>query len=294
MLRYCLVPIHSMPTLIQAWEQFKAERSIALHPTSLESDYKQTTKWLARCPIQNLEQGRQIMTWVLGEKPIKSARRVSMYIKSLYRWASSEDIRLIDRNPILTFKMPKAPQKDEDIIVIPRHETALVLTALEGRGRRPRSNWAAYSEFMLQTGMRTGEVRALKWSDVGEKRVLVHANYTLTHGYKNSTKTNKKRSVPLNNRCLEILENQEKTNDYIFPYDRYSYQSWFYDRMKEAHNAGLISHRYRPYDLRHTAITRWIEAGIPVAQVAMWAGNTAEMIWNHYCGVTEESEMPTI
>lgn len=283
-----------MATLLEAWEQFKSERSIALHPTSLESDYKQTSKWLARCPIQDLEQGRQIMTWVLGEKPIKSARRVSMYIKSLYRWASSEDIALISRNPILTFKMPKAPQKDEDIVVIPRHETTLVLSALEGKGRRPRSNWAAYSEFMLQTGMRTGEVRALKWNDISDKRVLVHANYTLTHGYKNSTKTNKKRSVPLNNRCIEILQNQEKSNDYIFPYDRMSYQSWFYDRMKEAKAAGLISHRYRPYDLRHTAITRWIEAGIPVAQVAMWAGNTAEMIWNHYCGVTEESEMPTI
>jgi integrase len=142
--------------------------------------------------------------------------------------------------------------------------------------------------------MRTGEVRALKWGDIDEGRVLVHANYTLTHGYKPSTKTNKKRSVPLNARCVEILSQQPSDTEYIFPYNRYAFQSWFYDRMKEAHSTGLISHRYRPYDLRHSAITRWIEAGIPVAQVAQWAGNTAEMIWNHYCGVTEESEMPII
>lgn len=283
-----------MTTLSEAWQQFLAERTIALCPTSLESDYKQTTKWLAKCPVQDLEQGRQVITWVLGQQPIKSSRRVAMYVKSLYRWASSEDIALLDRNPILTFKMPKAPQKDEDIIVIPRNETQIVLLALEGRGRMPRSNWAAYSEFMLQTGMRTGEVRALKWKDINDNRILVHANYTLTHGYKNSTKTNKKRTVPLNQRCQEILETMQSGNEFIFPYDRYSFQSWFYDRMKEAHSAELISHRYRPYDLRHTAITRWIEAGIPVAQVAMWAGNTAEMIWNHYCGVTEESEMPVL
>lgn len=283
-----------MTTLIQAWEQFKAERSIALYATSLESDYKQVTKWLSRCPIENLEEGRPIMTWVLGQQPIKSARRVAMYVKSLYRWAASEDIALLQRNPILTFKMPKAPQKDEDIIVIPRDETQLVLIALEGKARKPKYNWAAYSEFMLQTGMRTGEVRALKWGDLGDNKALVHANYTLTHGYKNSTKTNKKRTVPLNQRCQEILKAVKKDNEYIFPYDRYAFQSYFYDRMKEAHSAQLICHRYRPYDLRHTAITRWIEAGIPVAQVAMWAGNTAEMIWNHYCGVTEESEMPVI
>lgn len=283
-----------MPSLVGAWEQFKAERAIALHATSLESDYKQASKWLARCPIQDLTQGRQIMTWVLGQQPVKSSRRVAMYVKSLYRWASSEDIALLDRNPILTFKMPKAPQKDEDIIVIPRSETAIVLIALEGHSGERRSGWSSYSEFMLQTGMRTGEVRALKWTDIKENRALVHANYTLTHGYKNSTKTNKKRSVPLNQRCQEMLDSMEKVSDYIFPYNRYAYQSWFYDRMKEAHSAGLISHRYRPYDLRHTAITRWIEDGIPVAQVAMWAGNTAEMIWNHYCGITEESEMPVI
>lgn len=283
-----------MTTLIEAWNLFKAERSISLFPTSMESDYKQATKWLTKCPIQDLSQGRPIMTWVLSQQPIKSARRVSMYVKSLYRWASSEDIALLERNPILTFKMPKAPQKDEDIIVIPRTETSIVLIALEGRYRKPSCDWAAYSEFMLQTGMRTGEVRALRWGDIGENRALVHANYTLTHGYKNSTKTNKKRSVPLNARCIEILQQLNRDSEYLFPYDRYSYQSWFYDRMKEAYQAGLISHRYRPYDLRHTAITRWIEAGIPVAQVSQWAGNTAEMIWNHYCGVTEESTMPVI
>lgn len=283
-----------MTTLIEAWTQFQAERSISLCATSLVSDYRQVTKWLTKCPIQDLEQGRQILTWVLGQQPTKSARRVSMYVKGLYKWASSEDVQIISRNPVLTFRMPKAPQKDEDIIVISKAETQIILVALAGRGRKPTANWAAYAEFMLQTGMRTGEVRALKWNDIEDGRVLVHANYTLTHGYKPSTKTNKKRSVPLNARCIEILSSQPHNSEYIFPYNRYAFQSWFYDRMKEAHDAGLISHRYRPYDLRHSAITRWIEAGIPVAQVAQWAGNTAEMIWNHYCGVTEESEMPII
>ena len=283
-----------MSLLLETWNQFKTERAISLCATSLVSDYRQVTKWLTKCPIQDLEQGRQILTWVLSQEPTKSARRVSMYVKGLYKWASSEDVQLISRNPVLTFRMPKAPQKDEDIIVIPKAETQIILDALKGKGRRSAANWAAYAEFMLQTGMRTGEVRALKWGDIDEGRVLVHANYTLTHGYKPSTKTNKKRSVPLNTRCIEILLQQSSDTEYIFPYNRYAFQSWFYDRMKEAHSTGLISHRYRPYDLRHSAITRWIEAGIPVAQVAQWAGNTAEMIWNHYCGVTEESEMPII
>lgn len=283
-----------MPTLIEAWDQFKAERSIALCPTSLTADYKQVGKWLARCPITDLNEGRQILTWVLGQKPVKSGRRVSMYVKSLYRWASSEDINLIDKNPITSFKMPKPPQEDQDIIVIPRHETALVLATLNLKQTRNGANWSFYSEFMLQTAMRTGEVRALKWADIKENKILVHSNYTLTHGHKNSTKTNRKRWVPLNTRCQEILSAVKKDNEYIFPWNRLAFQSYFYDRMKELHLEGKIENRYRPYDLRHTAISRWIEAQIPVAQVASWAGNSSEVIWKHYVNVTQEYEMPVL
>lgn len=281
-----------MLTLQQAWEEFKQERSISLCPTSLVSDYTQTTKWLNRCPVTDLTEGRKVMSWVLSQKPIKSARRVSMYVKSLYVWASSEEIGYLDKNPIGKYKMPKPPQSEEEVIVIPKNECTLLLTAF--KARQKRNNWAAYSEFMLQTAMRTGEVRAIKWEDIKENKLLVHSNYTLTHGLKNSTKTNKKRTVPLNERSQQILKEQPETSEYVFPYDRYSFMSFFYDRAKELKEAGLITHRYRPYDLRHTAISRWLEAQIPVAQAAKWAGNSSEVIWKHYVNVTQDYEMPIL
>lgn len=282
-------------TLNQAWNQFVTERSISLCATSLTSDYRQVTKWLARCPHQNFEtDGRLALTWTLQQEPIRSARRVAMYLKSLYRWASQEDIKLIDKNPILTFRMPKAPQKDEEVVVIPRKETGLVLVALEAKQAYRKTNWASYAEFMLQTAMRTGEVRALRWQDIKDDKILVHQNWTLTHGLKNSTKTNKKRWVPLNNRCQEILSTLEKTDDFIFPWDRSAYQSYFRKKMQQLKAADLITALYRPYDLRHTAISRWIEAGIPVAQVASWAGNTADVIWKHYANTTQEYEIPNL
>lgn len=281
-------------TLQSAWAEFRAERAATLCPTSLTADYKQVDKWIKRCPVIELEQGRQVLSWVLTQQPVKTSRRVAMYVKALYRWVSSEDIAYLGKNPIASFKMPKAPQSDDEIIVIPRNEVALLLAALEARQLRNGAKWSAYSEFMLQTAMRTGEVRAAKWTDIKDNKLLIHCNYTLTHGLKLSTKTNKKRVVPLNQRCLEILEEMDKDNEFIFPYNRYAYQSFFYDRAKELHAMGLASHRYRPYDLRHTAISRWIEAGIPVAQVSKWAGNTAEVIWKHYCNTTQEYEMPTL
>lgn len=282
-------------TLMDAWDQFVSERSISLAATSLTSDYRQAKKWLSRCPHQDFENdGRKILTWLLQQQPTQSARRVAMYLKSLYRWASQEDIRLIDRNPILTFRMPKAPQKDEEVIVIPRKEVNLVMVALSAKQTYRKTNWALYAEFMLQTAMRTGEVRALMWDDIKDNKILVHRNYTLTHGLKHSTKTNKKRWVPLNDKCQEIISQLDRHSEFIFPWDRLAYQSYFRKKMLQLKQAELVSHVYRPYDLRHTAISRWIEANIPVAQVASWAGNTADVIWKHYANTTQEYEIPNL
>lgn len=282
------------PTLCAAWEMFKAERSVSLCETSLTSDYRQVTKWLERCPIQDLEQGRQVLIWLLQQKPIKSARRVCMFVRGMYRWASAEDVGLLNRNPVANFKMPKAPQSNHEITIIPRHEIPLVLTALDAKLTYKSVNWSLMAEFMLQTAMRTGEVRAMQWSDIKDDRLLVHRNYTLTHGLKGSTKTNKQRWVPLNARAKEILEALPRTDEYVFPWNRNAFQSFFADRMRELHSAGLIQKRYRPYDLRHVAISRWLEAGIPVTQAANWAGNTSEVIWKHYAATTVGYEMPVL
>jgi integrase len=281
-------------TLSQLWSAFVEERSISLCATSLTSDYKQVEKWLARCPIQNIGDARKVMIWTLGEKPVLSSRRVAMYVKTMYRWASQEDVGILEKNPLASFKMPKAPQRDEEIIVIPRNETGLVLAALEAKQTYRHVNWSVYTEFMLQTAMRTGEVRALRWDDIKDGKILVHSNYTLTHGLKDSTKTNKRRWVPLNQRCQEMLAELSRESEYIFPWDRLAFQSYFRKKLKPLHVAGIISHLYRPYDCRHTAISRWVEAGIPVPQVALWAGNTSEIIFKHYCNTTKEYEMPVL
>ena len=281
-------------TLSETWATFLQERSISLSPSSLVTDYAQVTKWLKRCPVQDLEQGRQILIWTLQQQPVKSSRRVCMFIRSMYKWASSEDVAILARNPVANFRMPKAPQSDREITVITKPELTLIMIALKSKSHHRKVDWSLFAEFMLQSGMRTGEVRALKWTDLEENRVLVHSNYTLTHGYKNSTKTNKKRWVPLNKAAQEIVEQLDKVSEYLFPWNRYAFQSFFRDKVDQLHGAGLVKDRYRPYDLRHVAISRWLEAGIPVTQAASWAGNTSEVIWQHYANTTVEQAMPEL
>jgi integrase len=281
-------------TLCELWDAFRDDRAASVHATTLSTDYRQVEKWLRRCPIQKVKKGRDIVAWVLTQDPPLSARRVTGYVRSMYRWASSDTIGLIKKNPVKDYRLPKAPQREEEVRIIPKDKTPLVLAALDRRRNATGAQWRLWAEWMLQTGMRTGEVRALKWGDMSTDCALVHSNYTLTHGLKNSTKTNKRRKVPLNARCLEILDQLDRSTEYLFPWDREAFQSFFRRRMAELHNNGHTDTTFRPYDLRHTTISRWIEAGIPVTQAAKWAGNTPEVIWKHYANTTQEFEAPLL
>lgn len=282
-----------MPELLETWQAFCEERAVSLHATSLGTDYRQAENWIRRCPVTDLEQGREAMRWLLTQQPQKAALRVGMYVKSLYRWAASEDVGLLQRNPVANFKFPKRPQAEEEVVVIPRSELPFVMAGLTRKSSR-RTRWCHVAEWMHQTGMRTGEAFATQWSDIRDGQVLVHQNMTLTHGLKDSTKTNRRRWVPLNSVVKGILEETPRTSEFVFPWNRNAFQSFFAQRMQQLLEQGAISRRYRPYDLRHTAISSWLEAGIPIAKVASWAGNSPEVVWKHYANATQDYQMPTL
>lgn len=281
-------------SLLTAWDLFAAERSVSLCPTSLASDWRQVRAWLSRSPIQDLERIRDVLLWCYGQRPLKSSHRVGMYIRSLSRWAASADIGLIPRDPTASVKRPKLAQASSDeVIVIPVSETQIVIDGM--RPRRPgQTPWHLWVDFQLQTGLRTGEVRALRWDDIHDDKATIHANFTLTHGLKSSTKTNRVRTVQLNAKAMAILDQLPRNSEYLFPWNREAFQSLFERRMHNLHSQGLISHKYRPYDLRHTAISRWLSTDVPLALAARWAGNTRDVLVKHYLGVTEEQPMPVL
>lgn len=281
-------------TLVQLWSEFRSDRASSLQPTTLATDYKQVGQWLERCPVQKTKKAREIVAWVLSQHPPQSARKVAGYVRSMYRWAASDSIALVKNNPIKDYRMPKTPQRDEEVRVIPKETIPLVINALRRQRNANGAQWHLYAEWMLQTGMRTGEVRALKWTDIADNYATVHSNFTLTHGLKSSTKTNKRRKVPLNSRCLEILSQLNRDDEFLFPWDREAFQSFFRRKMQALHQQGEIACILRPYDLRHTSISRWIEAGIPVTQAAKWAGNTPEIIWKYYANTTQSFEVPLL
>jgi integrase len=43
----------------------------------------------------------------------------------------------------------------------------------------------------------------------------------------------------------------------------------------------------RPYDLRHACVSTWLNGGVPVTQVAEWAGHSVEVLLRVYAKCIE-------
>ncbi len=43
----------------------------------------------------------------------------------------------------------------------------------------------------------------------------------------------------------------------------------------------------RPYDLRHAAVSLWLNAGVPATQVAEWAGHSVNVLLRVYAKVVD-------
>ena len=283
-------------TIIEIWEAFKAERSLSLAPTSTTSTWTQVTRYLQRCPHTDPMQARLAMVWVLQQQPPKSAKAVGQYLKTLFRWAASEDVALVPRNPIATFRLPREEQKPAPV-VIPKALQADVLAELR-RGSINAARWDLVAQFQLQTGLRTAEVFGLHWRDVdleGE-RCLIHQNWTITHGLQPRTKTGRRRWVPLNPVAMETLAAVNKlcSEPRVFPWNRTTYKGAFRRAVDRLYAQGVVRERYRPYDLRHTFISSLLEQGIPVTQVASWAGNSPQTCWEFYAGTTNTYAIPVV
>jgi integrase len=163
--------------------------------------------------------------------------------------------------------------------------------SLEASVRCTRLLWSEIVRFAAFTGLRLGELRALKWIDVDHGgsalRVARNAPATEPAGTDaRAPKSGKARSVPLMPQALECLERVSKLghatgpNDLVFPslsgglFDAGRVRASFYRGLEDA-GLGYLREKDNPmtfHDLRHTFGT--IAARIfPLADVQAYLGH---------------------
>lgn len=152
----------------------------------------------------------------LSEK--ETANYVNQIIKHISHLLNAAvDDEIIDKNPckaVQYLKITKPPARENIHRALTIEETERFFAGAAA------SHYRNLYRFALATGMRVGEIGALKNSDI--KGGLIHIDHTLTRtekgveiGHDTKTKASK-RQIPLNANIKAIISDQRKQNEILF------------------------------------------------------------------------------
>ncbi len=132
----------------------------------------------------------------------------------------------------------------------------------------------------LNTGMRRGEILSLKWENVNLSKRHIHIE---------DSKSGKSRDIPMNNAVVEALSVVAQYNKYVFhnPVTKEPLKS-IRSSFKTARKRAEIKY-LRFHDLRHTAATRMVEAGVDLVTVSRMLGHSTIQMTMRYAHPTPEN-----
>jgi integrase len=169
-----------------------------------------------------------------------------------------------------------------------------------------RSRDALIVSLLAYSGIRPGELRALRWADVRDRTLLVQRGADQA-GKAKATKTRRRRPV----RLLPLLTQDLREHRLLArrPPDRESilldedgegwskttWQLWRRDRWAPACRAAGLGSVPRPYDLRHSFASLLLAEGRQPLYVAAQLGHSVAVLYSTYAHlIAEYAEAPPI
>jgi integrase len=135
----------------------------------------------------------------------------------------------------------------------------------------------------MNTGLRLGELVALRWSDIDLKaaRLTVEGN---------SSKSEQTRHVPLNTDAVDVLKRWRKQSpdaDRVFPISRFK-TAWT-ALLERAHIT-----KFRWHDLRHHFASRLVQAGVPLNTVRELLGHGSLAMTIRYAHLAPDQKIDAV
>lgn len=218
---------------------------------------------------------------------------------------------LIERNPVKLAELPRQTEKATRQAMTREQQALFMEYAKE-------SYLYNFYAVMLRTGMRNGEMRGLKYTDIDKKKNVIRVQRTLKYiegeGYFEDTPKTRtsKRDIPLTAATLQMLEEQrkfwgfkvEKMDRYLFcnelgePLSRARVRAETDRIVKRIRAAGHDFPHITPHVFRHTFATRAIEAGMQPQVLKTILGHSSLAmtmdLYSHVLPETRAEEMEKI
>jgi integrase len=219
----------------------------------------------------------------MAAKSTLSPKTISNHLNFAHGlFAYAMDRGWVSANPVAAVKRPRQTGADPDIRFLEVAELDALLRAVPddelGAVERPLYLSAAL------TGLRQGELIALRWRDVDWAVGMVRVRRSITRGKLGKPKSKRSsRGVPMADRVAAELERHfqrsafQGDDDLVFchphtggPYD----PSKMRERFKAARDRASLREEIRFHDLRHTFGTRMAAAGAPLRFIQEWMGHS--------------------
>lgn len=238
-------PARGAPTLAgYVAAHYDPEHVAGLQPSSqvtIRSQLARLTRSLGRVPLDQL-----------GPEPVGAyararAREVGATMVSTEVWRLSSVLkhavraRVIPAHPLAGWQRPRPARRHYPILS----------RAAELRALRARPAWAILWALVLDTGLRKGELRLLRWSEVDLKAGRLRLV---------QPKTGVEKVVPLTRRCLDALRALPHRQGYVVGRSptRPLALSTFNWRLRRVLELARLP-RLRVHDLRHNFATRALD-----------------------------------
>lgn len=226
-------------------------------------------------------------------------KKTYVQIHSCFKFAIIQGI--LNKNPCLGVTLQKK-DKQENYNVFSKQEQELILNTLN---KKDIVDCLIYFTFF--TGLRLGEVLALKWTDVKGKMLSVERQYNrtvrikdvgvskLTYEFKDLKTKNSKREIPIPDKALELLDGLPKTCDLIFNDDGKPIERKRPQRRMTALCKKLNLEHRSFHSIRHSYATRLFELDIPIKTVQSLMGHSdMDTTMNIYTHVMQDKKMEII
>lgn len=296
--------------LNQVWDNYKKLKENVVMPSTKKHCWSQTERCMNSIEdkLLSIEKAPQFLAALLENYSPGTLRPVIADINAAANLAV--DMKLIENNPYKTLKLPKKIKKP--IECYEDYEVKAILEAFyediycSKFSNVKHSHYYYYVSTLGLTFARPEEIIALTWNDLKTKadKTYLRISKVYSKGFIQTSKTKEIRLFKCNNQLTDLLRKTpriENEHNLMFPSIQGGYinhGNWSKRYWRPIIN-GLVSdgklHKYlKPYVLRHSGITRLIRLGFDIATVAALAGNSTEMIANHYLAAHNEINLPEL